>query len=212
MAFMEQCLMNPVLQRSALCKTAPRQRSGTASHTEICPLQAAPWQGADPVILAGDRHPQAALQFPIFFWGRVGWHRVFCRGLPYGEPLTPPPIPSSTGAQNVIGCKLAFCNVKLNSQTVFAHKHRLRPVRTRARVRAMGLAPKPSRETLSVLFVSLATRRAPDPTFTKIQFNGGRSRGAPFSEVASGSCASASTRNGIGGVRSSHGTEGRHVP
>jgi hypothetical protein len=33
---------------------------------------------------------------------------------------------------------------------------------------------EPARETLSVLFVSQAARRAPEPAFTKFQLNGGR--------------------------------------
>jgi hypothetical protein len=58
--------------------------------------------------------------------------------------------------------------------------------------------------TRSVLFVPQAARRAPEPGFTKIQLNGGAEPRRSFRRKPPPVRA-----QGIGGVRSSHGVEGR---
>jgi hypothetical protein len=68
-------------------------------------------------------------------------------------------------------------------------------------------SPDPARETLSVLFVSHAARRAPEPSTAKFQLNGGGGCKLEFciaklntqTVFASGSCACASTRKGLEG-------------
>jgi hypothetical protein len=77
---------------------------------------------------------------PNIFLGEGGLSPCFLQG----SALWRTPDPASTkiqlnGGRYILGCKLAFCNAKLNTQTVFERKHRLRPVRAHPRVRAMGL-------------------------------------------------------------------------